>query len=153
MNAELTLRVNIYSRLTQTSQALGQIWERRRSNYTFIIKPCLLLRKCKRSNSRIVHRIICISQLELAEAHRLRNDSCDEKNNTESHAHFRRAYEKQWRGKKLPLDMKKSYRKQERVQKSPRKIQRADIPLSLEFAFYLHKQDGFIACTKGEFVG
>lgn len=51
--------------------------------------------------------------------------------------------------KKVAPVMKKSYRKQERVQKSPRKIQRADIPLSLEFAVYLHKQDGFIACTKG----
>lgn len=54
---------------------------------------CLLLRKYKRSNSRTVHRLIRISQLELAKAHRLRNDSCDEKNNNGSHAHFRHAYE------------------------------------------------------------
>lgn len=115
---------------------------------------CLLLRKCKRSNRRIVHRIMRVSQSELAEAHRLRNDSFDEKNNDESHAHFRRTYEIHSRRKKLPLVMKKkSYRKQERVQKSPRKIQRADIPLSLEFVFYLPKQDGCIACTKGAFVG
>lgn len=79
MNAELTLNVNIYCNADKPGD-WPNMGKTTLELHIYHI-ACLLLRKCERSNSRIAHRILRISQSELAVAHRLRNHAFDENNN------------------------------------------------------------------------
>lgn len=68
MNAKLTLNLNIYCNAGKPGP-WPNMGKATLELHIYHI-ACLLWRKCKRCNSRTVHRILRISQLELAESHR-----------------------------------------------------------------------------------